>query len=69
MKIANRGVMLLVLCGIAAGCTQAGPFVTNVSTAGPNKLLVEKCHVHMNAFMGTISNDQCTTHELQLQTH
>ena len=62
----RRGLFVLA-CLFATGCTQAGPFVTNVSSTGPNKLLIEKCHVHMNAFMGTVSNDACTSHEVTFQ--
>lgn len=67
----RRSVVLVLLVGLVAGCTQAGPFVTGLSSSGPNKLLIEKCYVHMNAFMGTVSNDACTTHEitLQVQSH
>ncbi|MBM4127328.1 MAG: hypothetical protein FJ247_08290 [Nitrospira sp.] len=60
------GVMIVIV-GLGAGCTQAGPFVTNMSSSGPNKFLIEKCHVQLNAFMWTVSNDHCTTHELTFQ--
>lgn len=67
MRIRIRPIVLLVmLIWSAAGCTQTGPFITSVSSSEPNKLLIEKCHVHMNAFMGTVSNDACTTHEITL---
>lgn len=60
-----------VICGVFSvlvSCTQAGPFVTSISSNGPNKLLIEKCYAHHNGFMGTVSNDSCTTHELTFQT-
>jgi len=60
MSVAAIGVFV-------SGCSQAGPFITNVSSSGPNKLLIEKCHVQLNAVMWTVSNDQCTTHEITFQ--
>lgn len=65
-RVRKCGLVLFV-CLLAGGCTQAGSFVTSISSSGPNTLLIEKCHVHMNAFTGMVSNDQCTTHQLTLQ--
>jgi len=65
--IIKRCGLVLCVCLLAGGCTQAGHFVTSISSSGPNKLLIEKCHVHMNAFTGMVSNDQCATHQLTLQ--
>ena len=60
----------LSLIAIAAfaitGCTTAGPFVTNISSDGAGGLTVDKCSVQMNAFMGTVSNKDCTTQNVRL---
>jgi len=58
-----------LLCGIAllAGCTTAGPFVTSISSDGNNGLNIVKCDVHMNAFMGTISNSNCHTTSVRIR--
>ena len=42
------------------GCTTAGPFVTNISSDGREISRREK-HVHMNAFMGTVSSGDVPT--------
>ena len=48
-------------------CTTAGPFVTNISSDGDNGLTVEKCSVQLNAFMGTVSNNDCINTNLKLR--
>jgi len=63
-KIAFTGVLI----GLLAGCTTAGPFVTNISSDGNYGLNVEKCSVHMNAFMGTVSTGECSAQNLKLQS-
>ena len=57
--------LLLIL--LLSACTNAGPFVTNISSDGNNGLTIEKCQVHMNAFMGTVSNDACTTTQIKIR--
>jgi type IV secretion system protein VirB7 len=54
---------LAALCS----CSSAGPYVTNISSDGDNGIVVEKCSVHMNAFMGTVSNENCTTANIKLR--
>ena len=49
-----------------SACTNAGPFVTSISSDGNNGLIVEKCQLHMNAFMGTVSNENCTNTQIRL---
>jgi type IV secretion system protein VirB7 len=51
------------------GCTTAGPFVTSISSDGRGGILIEKCHVHMNAFMGTISNADCVSQQINVQSN
>lgn len=57
---------LLALFLVLGGCSTAGPYITNVSSDGRNGLNIEKCAVQMNAFMGTVSNINCTTQNIQL---
>ena len=45
-------------------CTQAGPYVTNISRAKNGDLLIEKCMMKHNAFMGTVSNENCTSQKI-----
>lgn len=52
---------------LAAGCTNAGPFVTNISSDGDRGLIIEKCQLHMNAFMGTVSNENCTNTQIKVK--
>lgn len=56
----------LVAVTILAGCTTAGPYVTNISSDGRNGLNIEKCAVKLNAFMGTVSTTECTSQRIQL---
>lgn len=58
----------LLLCAFAfllSGCSTAGPFVTNIGNDGRGGLLVEKCMVHMNAFLGVVSNSDCSNMNVQ----
>ena len=59
---------LLLICAAAllSGCSTAGPFVTNIGNDGRGGLTVEKCMVHLNAFMGVVSNSDCTNMNIQL---
>lgn len=60
-------VLLIALSTLVFGCSTAGPFVTNVSSSGPNKLLIEKCQVELNAFIGYVTNKNCTSNTIELQ--
>ena len=57
---------LLALLLLSA-CTNAGPFVTNISADGNNGLIIEKCQLHMNAFMGTVSNENCPNTQIRIK--
>ncbi len=59
--------LILPILMLISACTNAGPFVTNISADGENGLTIEKCQVHMNAFMGTVSNDNCTTTHIKIK--
>ena len=59
-----KKILAIAFVALLGACTNAGPFVTNISADGNNGLVIEKCQVHMNAFMGTVSNDNCTTTQI-----
>lgn len=56
----------LIIAVSLAGCTTAGPYVTNISSDGANGLNIEKCGVKLNAFMGTVSTVDCTSQHVRL---
>ena len=58
--------LLFGLIMIISACTNAGPFVTSISSDGNNGLIIEKCQLHMNAFMGTVSNENCSNTQIRL---
>jgi len=60
--------IVLFACALQA-CTTAGPYVTNISSDGNYGLTVEKCTVHMNAFMGTVSTGDCTSQIIKLRSN
>ena len=59
-------IVTLGLLAVLAGCTSAGPYVTNISSDGRNGLNIEKCSVEMNSFTNTVSTSECTTQNVQL---
>ena len=67
MLLKFRMLIVVILATIIAGCTTAGPFVTNISSDGNGNLIVEKTYVKMNAFMGTISNEGGSTTTIKIQ--
>ncbi len=64
-----RSIFILATACILQACTSAGPYVTNISSDGNNGLVIEKCTVKMNAFMGTVSNGDCTSHNIKLRSN
>ena len=58
-------VMLLVI-PLLAGCTTAGPFVTNISSDGRGGLNIEKSKVEYNMFLGVVSTTDTTNTNIQL---
>ena len=58
--------LLFALIMIISACTNAVPFVTSLSSDGNNGLMIEKCQLHMNAFMGTVSNENCSNTQIRL---
>ena len=49
-----------VLLGIF-GCSVTQPYVTNISPAGEQGILVEKCKVQFNSLTAKVSTEQCNT--------
>lgn len=65
LKTLRMAFALMTVVAVA-GCTTAGPYVTNISSDGSNGLNIEKCAVKLNAFMGTVSTTECTSQRIQL---
>ena len=59
-KQMNRILAVAILLGIT-GCSYTQPYVTNISPAGKNGILVEKCKIQMNQLTTQISNSSCNT--------
>jgi len=49
-----------------AGCTTAGPFVSNISADGRGGINIEKQKVQFNAFLGVVGNTETTNTNIQL---
>ena len=56
----NRILAVAVLVGIT-GCSLTQPYVTNISPAGEQGILVEKCKEQYNSFTAKVSTEQCNT--------
>ena len=56
----NRILAVAILFGIT-GCSYTQPYVTNISPAGKNGILVEKCKIQMNQLTTQISDTSCNT--------
>jgi len=56
----NRILAVAVLVGIT-GCSLTQPYVTNISPAGEQGILVEKCKVQYNSLTAKVSTEQCNT--------
>jgi len=60
-------LMVLVMFFITlAGCTTAGPFVTNISSDGRGNLNIEKAKVQFNSFMGVVSTTETTSTNIKI---
>ena len=59
-KQMNRILAVAVLLGMV-GCSVTQPYVTNISPAGEQGILVEKCKVQFNSITAKISTEQCNT--------
>ena len=56
----NRNLAVAILLGMT-GCSFAGPYVTNISPAGDQGILVEKCKVQYNSLTAKVSTESCNT--------
>ena len=56
----NRILAVAILLGMT-GCSYTQPYVTNISPAGKNGILVEKCKIQMNQLTTQISDSSCNT--------
>ena len=56
----NRILAVAILLGIT-GCSYTQPYVTNISPAGKNVILVEKWKIRMNQLTTQISDSSCNT--------
>ena len=56
----NRILAVAVLLGMI-GCSVTQPYVTNISPAGDQGILVEKCKVQYNSLTSNISTESCNT--------
>lgn len=71
MNKISKLVVISIIGLSTQACTQAGPFVTNISSDGNNGLTVEKCTVEMNAVLGGLSairSKDCTTQNIKLRS-
>jgi type IV secretion system protein VirB7 len=56
----NRILAVAVLFG-TIGCSVTQPYVTNISPAGEQGILVEKCKVQFNSITAKVSTQECNT--------
>ena len=56
----NRILAVVVLVGVT-GCSYTQPYISNISPAGKNGILVEKCKIQMNQLTAQISDANCHT--------
>ena len=56
----NRFLAVAILVGMT-GCSYTQPYVTNISPAGEQGILVEKCKVQFNSLVGKVSTEDCNT--------
>ena len=59
-KQMNRILAVAILLGIT-GCSYTQSYVTNISPAGKNGILVERCKTQMNQLTTQISDSSCNT--------
>lgn len=67
MKLVTIFFFLSLLSTLSTGCvSRAGPFVTNISAAGPGTLNVEKCMVEWSYLSESMQMGECTTHVVSI---
>lgn len=58
--------ILIAIPLMLAGCSTAGPFVTNISSDGRGGLNIEKQKVQYNMFLGVVGTVETTNSNIQL---
>ena len=56
----NRILTVTILLGMT-GYSYTQPYITNISPAGEQGILVEKCKVQYNPYTAKVSTEQCST--------
>jgi hypothetical protein len=54
-------VAIILSFSALSACSFAGPYVTNISPAGEQGILVEKCKVQLNPMTNKVSTGDCNT--------
>ncbi len=69
MANSSRSVAALAVLALLSGCTTtAGPFVTNISGAGPGMLRIDKCEVEFTTWgYQHISTGECTSETVSIE--
>jgi hypothetical protein len=62
----SKIIIFFCVAGLLAGCTTAGPYITNISSDGANGLNIEKCKVELNMFLGIVNTGDCYNSTLRL---
>lgn len=63
----RNAILVAALC-LQAGCSSAGPYVTEITPIAPNRLEVWKCSVgHMAFVFGHVYNKSCTREVLDVK--
>jgi len=57
----------LFVAAVVTGCaSQAGPFVTGISSDGRGGIVVEKCMVRLDRMINTVEASSCTNSNIAL---
>jgi|HubBroStandDraft_5_1064220.scaffolds.fasta_scaffold282443_2 hypothetical protein len=64
IRIAGLALIASVAVTVAGCTTEAGPYVTNISSDGKGDILVQKNTVLVNGFTGTVSTGPNPTQEV-----
>jgi type IV secretion system protein VirB7 len=65
-RVSSYFLLLMQLMSLSS-CSSAGPFITNITSAGDNKLEIEKCRIELNGLTSQISNQDCTTYTVKIR--
>lgn len=59
-------VLALIVVAVSGCASQAGPFVTNISSDGSGGLVIEKCMVRLDRMINTVEAASCTNTPIRL---